>query len=316
MKLGDRCQGKKSRALRSVTVTGVRDECAGVRTLFFEDDIPISAGQFFMVWVPGGGEIPISASIISPGNRRGVTVADVGYTTHALNTLKDGDTLHIEGPYGSGFRLTDDWLWVGGGVGASPIVAALSGLVEKELRNTVVLGASTSHALVLKGTARELIGGNDRTGGADASNGAAVRSEKGSLHICTDDGSEGFSGLASQLAHTLILERKAQGLKMYRGMAACGPEPMMLTLLELARLHGLPCQFSLERFMRCGVGICDSCSIDGLQVCRDGPVFTGEVVSELGEFGRFTRDPSGRKVRMGLVSRRSDTHRNGDSCGP
>lgn len=55
-------------------------------------------------------------------------------------------------------------------------------------------------------------------------------------------------------------------------------------------------QFSLHRYMKCGVGICGSCCIDptGLRVCRDGPVFTGDVIID-SEFGSYARDASGRR---------------------
>ena len=108
------------------------------------------------------------------------------------------------------------------------------------------------------------------------------------------------------------MERKGSGQEMFKGLAACGPEPMMLTLLELAGLHGLRCQFSLERFMKCGVGICDSCTMDGLQICRDGPVFDGAALSEMGEFGRFVRDLSGRKIEVWRHGRRYTAAEEGD----
>ena len=56
-------------------------------------------------------------------------------------------------------------------------------------------------------------------------------------------------------------------------------------------------QFSLARYMKCGIGICGSCCMDstGLRVCRDGPVFTGDVLLKSPEFGKYSRDASGRK---------------------
>ena len=48
--------------------------------------------------------------------------------------------------------------------------------------------------------------------------------------------------------------------------------------------------------MKCGMGVCDICSIDGLQVCRDGPVFTGEVLKSVPEFGKVKRDASGKRI--------------------
>lgn len=50
--------------------------------------------------------------------------------------------------------------------------------------------------------------------------------------------------------------------------------------------------------MKCGVGICDSCAIDGYHVCKDGPVFSDKILSKLDDFGRFRRDACGRKQKI------------------
>ena len=48
--------------------------------------------------------------------------------------------------------------------------------------------------------------------------------------------------------------------------------------------------------MKCGIGVCDSCAIDGLHVCTDGPVFSGKELMKLEDFGKIKRDLAGRKV--------------------
>ncbi|MFW5898419.1 MAG: hypothetical protein ACOCT7_01035 [Candidatus Saliniplasma sp.] len=78
----------------------------------------------------------------------------------------------------------------------------------------------------------------------------------------------------------------------------CGPEPMMQRTVKIASGKSIPIQASLERYMKCGLGLCDSCSIDGYQVCRDGPVFYDDELKKMKEFGKFERDKSGRKVRL------------------
>jgi dihydroorotate dehydrogenase electron transfer subunit len=55
-------------------------------------------------------------------------------------------------------------------------------------------------------------------------------------------------------------------------------------------------QASLERIMKCGIGICDSCALDGKHVCRDGPVFSERELRSFEELGRTKLDTSGRKV--------------------
>jgi len=53
---------------------------------------------------------------------------------------------------------------------------------------------------------------------------------------------------------------------------------------------------SVERYIKCGIGICGQCAIDGLLVCREGPVLTVDQLRGLREFGRFRRTASGRRL--------------------
>jgi dihydroorotate dehydrogenase electron transfer subunit len=73
----------------------------------------------------------------------------------------------------------------------------------------------------------------------------------------------------------------------------------MVKMFLLAEQHNVPLQASLERLMRCAIGICGSCVIGGFRVCVDGPVFTKEQLQAIrDEFGRFRLDFDGRKGRI------------------
>jgi dihydroorotate dehydrogenase electron transfer subunit len=61
----------------------------------------------------------------------------------------------------------------------------------------------------------------------------------------------------------------------------CGPEVMVKKIFELTQHRKLPIEASLERLMRCGIGLCGSCVIGKYRVCRDGPVFTAAQLSEI-----------------------------------
>jgi dihydroorotate dehydrogenase electron transfer subunit len=110
--------------------------------------------------------------------------------------------------------------------------------------------------------------------------------------VSTDDGSFGYHGFASDLAKK-ILEKER-----FDQIITCGPEKMMKKILELGLEYKIPVQASLERHMKCGIGICDSCAIDGWHVCKDGPVFDNKKLGKMKDFGRFKRDASGRRVRI------------------
>jgi len=52
----------------------------------------------------------------------------------------------------------------------------------------------------------------------------------------------------------------------------------------------------MHRYMKCAIGVCGSCCMDpnGYRVCKDGPVFSGEILLA-GELGQHHRGPSGRR---------------------
>ena len=76
----------------------------------------------------------------------------------------------------------------------------------------------------------------------------------------------------------------------------CGPELMMRKVAEACWSRGIPFQASLERYMKCGIGLCDACAVGPFLVCRDGPVMDGEDLRQVPDFGLFKRGPSGVKV--------------------
>jgi len=112
--------------------------------------------------------------------------------------------------------------------------------------------------------------------------------------IATDDGSLGHHGFVTALMDDLNLAN-------YDRIAVCGPEVMMRSVLTRVAEKGLAhkTEFSLHRYMKCGVGVCGSCCTDpsGLRVCRDGPVFPGDILLK-SEFGHYSRDASGRKKNL------------------
>jgi dihydroorotate dehydrogenase electron transfer subunit len=172
----------------------------------------------------------------------------------------------MRGPFGNGFTVTKlPALLVAGGVGAAPL-APLADVLKN--RVTTILGAKTEDELLF----RERF------------------ESSGPLLVATEDGSAGFKGL------TIDLLKRAEG---YQEIASCGPEKMMRKVLDHAVEARVQSQFSLQRYIKCGVGLCGSCCIDpsGLRVCIDGPVFTGKQLNE-GEFGIYMRDATGRKVKL------------------
>ncbi len=114
----------------------------------------------------------------------------------------------------------------------------------------------------------------------------------GHVTIVTDDGSAGMKGLA-------VDALKGIRLGDFDMIYACGPELMLKSIFDHIRDSGIRAEFSLERIMKCGIGICDSCSIGGRQLCTEGPTFSLEEIASMKEFGVTRLTESGRRILLG-----------------
>jgi dihydroorotate oxidase B, electron transfer subunit (EC 1.3.3.1) len=245
------------------TIIRVKKETPLIRTFVFNVSFDFQPGQFVMVWVPGVDEIPMSLS-----SETSITVQKVGDATSALFGLGTGDKIGIRGPFGNGFTKGEKVLAIAGGVGVAPILP----LARADSVMTLLLGARTETELCF----------------------LDQLDESTDVLIATDDGSLGYHGFVTALMDDL-------NLGTYDRIAVCGPEVMMHTVLAKVSEKGLAhkTEFSLHRYMKCGVGICGSCCTDpsGLRVCRDGPVFSGDILLK-SEFGHYMRDASGTKKNL------------------
>ncbi|MBI5253133.1 MAG: dihydroorotate dehydrogenase electron transfer subunit, partial [Euryarchaeota archaeon] len=81
----------------------------------------------------------------------------------------------------------------------------------------------------------------------------------------------------------------------------CGPEIMMLKVLQQTKEKDIPTQVSLHRYIKCGVGICGHCVMDetGFRVCKEGPTFRDKEMEKTIEFGKYWRNASGTKIYFG-----------------
>ena len=73
---------------------------------------------------------------------------------------------------------------------------------------------------------------------------------------------------------------------------------MIFKIFKICEKYKIELQASLERIMRCGCGLCGLCAIDplGLLVCKDGPIFNSESLSQMEDFGKYKRDFTGKKT--------------------
>ena len=244
-------------------------ETHDIVTYRFRADLGGEPGQFVMVWIPRQDELPMALSYLGPV--KGITVRDYGDATHVFADFPAGSRVGIRGPYGNAFRLVgESVLAVGGGSGMASMIAAIEAFAQQGARMVTAAGARTAEELLFV----------DR---ANAS---------GEVHIATDDGSRGYHGFVPALAEKL-LERER-----FQQIITCGPERMMKAVVDSARTRAIPVQASVERYMKCGIGICDACVLDRSLVCFDGPIFSAEQLEASEDFGRYRRDKSGRRVSV------------------
>jgi dihydroorotate dehydrogenase electron transfer subunit len=259
----------------TVSVSEVVKESKAARTLVFEhpDVENIHPGQFVMVWIPGADAIPMSVSLLNPP-LMGITVLPIGEATDALASMQTGQRIGIRGPFGTYFNSScKSALVVGGGIGMAPLRPLTHELLDRSMDVVLLIGAKTKDELVY---AKEF---------------KAMTREGFRLDLSTDDGSVGFKGLAPDAAREILSSETPEVL------FTCGPELMMSGLYKLATEKKMGFQASLERFMKCGCGICGTCAMDptGDLVCIDGPVFKGNQLESITEFGEYHRDSMGLK---------------------
>lgn len=265
---------------RVVPILKIAEVASNVKSLSFRDKLAAAAlpGQFGMIWAPGADEVPMSLLPREKDDIAAIIVKERGNGTRALLRKKRGDLIGIRGPYGRGFTYAGvkNVLMIGGGIGAIPVLALLRTLAPRGIVCSFILGAHTSRELLFSNEIERL-----------------SRRSRGSFCITTDDGSAGTKGLATDEAARVLHARS------FDQVYTCGPEAMMRNVIDLVQEAQIPAEAGLERIFKCGSGICGSCCIGPYLVCKDGPVFSSETLRELPEFGKSTRDASGRPVIIG-----------------
>lgn len=270
----------ESRLPKTYRIKDIRQETPMVRTFTFDGSLGAKPGQFVMVWLPGVDEVPMSVAF-DDGAHTKITFFAVGGMTEKLSESQIGDLVGLRGPFGTFYTWDpgDHIVLVAGGYGAAPMYFVASQAVGHGCTLEAIIGArSKEHLLYVK----EL-----------------ESLPHVSVHISTDDGSMGFEGYNTAVLDKLLKvtqDKKTKDAPIDK-VFACGPEMMLKSVLTICDKYDVPCQLSLERYMKCGFGICGNCTVDplGIRLCTDGPVVKGEVCKKIAEFGVYHRDDLGKK---------------------
>lgn len=253
--------------MKSFPVLDILEHHPGLKSFYFKKiSKSIIPGQFVNIWIPDIDEKPFSVSDVS-GRMMEITIKDVGPFSHAMMQLSPGDRCGIRGPFGNGFKTAQHTLLVGGGMGIVPLRYLARKLRKRGRHFEVLLGAKTAADIPF----------------------ADVFETWAPTRFVTDDGSKGEKGLVTDYIEA------ACNKSSLTSICASGPEPMLVRLMDVADRHKLDYQISFERYMKCGIGICGQCSVDGsgIRICKEGPVLNREMASQVTEWGMPHRDAGG-----------------------
>ena len=226
--------------------------------------IQFSPGQFNMLYAYGVGEVPISISG-DPGDDGRVvhTVRAVGQVTDSLRGLRKGDVVGVRGPFGVGWPVKAaegmDVVIVAGGVGLAPLRPAIYSLLAKRERYgkiCIFYGARTPEDILYRKQLEKWRGRFDLN-----------------VDVIVDRATGGWNGPVGVVTKLLV----RGGFDPTSAVAfLCGPEVMMryaVATLDGLHLPSKQIYISMERNMKCGIGLCGHCQFGPGFVCKDGPVF-------------------------------------------
>ena len=222
-------------------------------------------GQFVELSVLGMGEAPISISS-SPSRSNGsfeLAVREVGNVTGALHRLELGAKVGIRGPFGTSFPIEDmigrDILFVAGGIGLFPLRSLINEVLDGRGgfgRVIILCGAKSPAERMFTGELEQW----------------KARDDVEFLET-VDRPDESWKANAGVIT-TLFPKISVEAARTY--CVVVGPPIMYKFVILEAKKKGF-CDdhiiVSLERRMKCGVGKCGHCQINGVYVCQDGPVF-------------------------------------------
>ncbi len=218
-------------------------------------------GQFVIVRVHDHGErIPLTIAGSDPTSGTiTLVVQGIGKTTRLLNSLEAGQAvLDVVGPLGnpSEIRKFGTVVVIGGGVGTAIAWPTARALHEAGNRVLSILGARTRSLIILEDE---------------------LRAVSDTLFVTTDDGSYGQQGFVTTKLQELIdTEERLDHV------LAIGPIPMMRSVADVTRPHGIPTTVSLNSIMVDGTGMCGGCRVlvgnQARFACVDGPEFDASEV--------------------------------------
>ncbi len=240
------------------------------KTLYFRiGKRKVYPGNFFMLNY-NCTQKPFSVSSYD-GDVIGFTIQDRGDCSKKMISAKAGEYFGLTGPLGNSFDVgqSKNVLLIGGGIGSAPIKYLAETFIDMNIKFSAIFGARNVDFI-------KYLFDLDK------------KCDK--VRYYTDDGTYGTKGFVTDdLDETLKTES-------FDAICLCGPEKMMVKTIDIVGDRIKNIQISMERYMKCGVGICGSCVLDDIsaRVCEDGPVFSYfDTIVNCREFGKYHRNGLG-----------------------
>ena len=244
-------------------------------TVEMEDGAPFAfaPGQFNMLTAFGVGEaaISISGDCDRPGDGLIHTIRAVGAVSSALTRLGPGDAIGVRGPYGVGWPVAEakgkDVVIIAGGLGLAPLRPLIYAVLANRRdygKVALLFGARTPADILFRHELEEWRRRLDVE--IQATVDAAGSDWYGNVGVVTTL----IPHATFDPEHTIAY--------------VCGPEIMMrfgAAALRDAGVKDDQMYLSMERNMKCGIGLCGHCQIGTVFVCRDGPVFRNDRLRPL-----------------------------------
>ena len=248
------------------TLRVVLDDADAMKNFTYE---PGQVGQFSVF---GAGESTfVINSPPSQKNYLQFSVMQAGEVTAAIHRLSPGDKVGVRAPLGNFFPYNDwkgkDIFFVGGGIGMAPIRTIMMHILENRKdygKVSLLYGARTPRDMAFSYETEDWLRRDDLD-----------------CTLCIDAPFEGWEHKVGLIPNVLT-ELNPDPKNCVAVL--CGP-PIMIkfTVQALEKLKFAPENIvtTLEKRMKCGIGICGRCNIGGRYVCVDGPVFTWKELQEL-----------------------------------
>ncbi len=230
-------------------------------------------GQFLMISLPGYGEAPFTfASSPSKDGKFQISVRRVGLLTDAMHKLKEKDIIGVRGPYGNTFPLDrmrkKDLLFIAGGCGIAPLRPLIQHVFKYRKRFAkveIIYGCRMPKDRFYKREIKEWMDEPDTK-----------------VYLTVDEPDQAWNGACGVVC---VLFPRIKLNPKTSMVFLCGPSVMIRSAISDILKLGFREQniyASLERYMKCGIGKCGHCYIEGKYVCTDGPTFSYTQMKKLG----------------------------------